>query len=140
MRKKKQPSVSLLNHIEVEKPHYDFPLDELKSSLEKFSYHLFNNNNDAVETTRHTVMCFIDELACKYNLSDSERDVFKLDIRLSVNQEIIIECVNLFSACLMFGHHVPYFIIKKHEQERKFVLPNERVVYFDEDLKEWIYW
>ena len=69
---------------------------------------------------------FKDHVLYLYNVPDSGRQYFKL--ACIFDEDILIKCTNLFTACLMFGKYVPHFFL---EGKDEFIFPNGDKIFYD---------
>jgi len=89
---------------------------------------------------KYQILRHIDQL--KYYLSDElnisldEIKNMQLDLKFKFSEALFIVPMNLFTACIIYGRYVPYFIVKN---KREYIFSDDCKIFFDDEQEKWIY-
>lgn len=114
---------------------YEYPFEELRDIVKSFEGRFFNLDNSNLELEfKSKLDYFREKVLHEQNVIDNERYLFQFNYSLGENS--FIQCVNLFTACIIYGKYVPaMFLVGRNEFEYK---NGDRIV-FDELLAEYVF-
>jgi len=93
-----------------EEPEFNYPLDEIMHIMEELQFSMMDSSFD--NKLSNILVNFENRVLNKFNIPSEERSNFGLTWQHSSENKIAIKCKNLFTACIMFGHYMPYIFVE----------------------------
>jgi len=112
---------------------FKYPFEEIKSIFSKFENQPFTLS--LKEELNFVIDSFLNQLLYKYNVPKEESNQLQLNLVFLNGNTISVDCANLFTACLMYGHYVPLFLVKGLKE---FKLQDNSIIKYDYELGSYI--
>ena len=110
-----------------------YPFEELKDILNE--YILSPNSPSLIIALNRSIEKFIYDIAHRYYLSDIERNMLHITTNVD-NDTLNVKCGNLFTACILYNHYIPYMFINPNDYEYEF--KNGDIIEFNKTLNEYM--
>ena len=113
---------------------FNYPFEELRHELGIFQAKCVTSTT--FNWLKNTIDSFKYKLCYNFNLSESE--IGEFEIIYSLNEVATVRCRNIFTACILYDHYIPNFLLKCADSSNEVIFTNGDRIYYDYNINEFM--